>query len=139
MARVLRILSAAALLVVVAAGCGGAAGPQRAALHGLPRSLAQDWERQASAIATVASGGNDCRALRLANSLRAEVIAKEHRLPLRLRSPLAIGVGSLVRHITCTPVVTKPAPPENPKPPEEPKSKPKPPGHDKGHDQGYDG
>ena len=70
---------------------------------------------------------------------RLSFTAAEQRVINRLRSPLAIGVGSLVRHITCTPVVTKPAPPENPKPPEEPKSKPKPPGHDKGHDQGYDG
>jgi hypothetical protein len=137
MARMLRILSAAALLVVVAAGCGDAAPPQRVGFHGVPRSLAQDWEGRATAIATAASNGNGCRALRLANSLRTDVIAKQYRLPLRLRAPLLTGVSSLAGRITCTPVATTP---EKPKPPQEPKPKPKPPKHPKppGHDKGDD-
>ena len=102
MANVLRILSGAALLVVVVAGCGGAA-PQGSASQRLPRALAQDWEAQASAIATAADAGNDCRAMRLAASLSAEVAASRHKLPLRLRSPLLTGVNDLAARIsTCT-------------------------------------
>ena len=134
MVRVLRILSGAALLVVVAAGCGGAA-PQGSASQRLPRSLAQDWEARASAIATAADAGNDCRAMRLAASLRAEVAASRHRLPLRLRSPLLTGVNDLAARIsTCTRVVTVPV---QPKPPKGRKPQPpphEPPGH-KGHDE----
>lgn len=123
MSKVLRILAAALLLVVVAAGCGGAAPPQRSAFHGVPPALAQDWEGQASAIEAAASAGNDCRALHLATSLRDDVRNSEHRLPVRLRSPLLVGVSALVNRITCTPVVSpppkKPAPPTEPKPPKE--------------------
>jgi hypothetical protein len=138
MVRVLRILSGAALLVVVVAGCGGA--PQRSASQRLPRALAQDWEAQASAIATAADAGNDCRAMRLAASLSADVAASRHKLPLRLRSPLLTGVNGLAAGIsTCTPIVTVPV---QPKPPKGPTPKPPkrhhPPGHDKGDDKGHD-
>lgn len=132
MANVLRILSAAALLAVVAAGCGGAARPQRSAFHGVPRALAQDWEGQARAIA---AAGDGCHALQLANSLRTEVLAKEHKLPLRIRSPLLVGVNNLRNRITCTPVVqTKPPKGPKPPPPHEPDHK----DHGKGHDGGHE-
>lgn len=134
MAKVLRILSAAALLVVVAAGCGGAAQPQRSASHGVPRALAQDWEAQARAIA---AAGNGCHALQLASSLRTEVLANADKLPLRLRSPLLVGVNNLKDRITCTPVVQ--TPPKGPKPP--PPQKPDDKGHhkeDKGHHKGHE-
>ena len=136
MAKVLRILSGAALLVVVVAGCGGAA-PQGSASQRLPRALAQDWEAQASAIASAADAGNDCRAMRLAASLRTDVAASRHKLPLRLRSPLLTGVNHLAARIsTCTRIVTEPV---QPKPPKGPKPKPPhPPGHDKGDDKGHD-
>ena len=114
----LRILWAAALFVVVAAGCGGASGAKEAAVHGVPPALAQAWEGQASAIAAAASAGNSCRALQLANALRSDVIAKEHRLPRRLRSPLSTGVNALADRITCVPTVQKP-PKKPPKPPPE--------------------
>jgi hypothetical protein len=116
MATVLRILSAAALLAVVTAGCGGAARPQKLAAHGVPRALAQDWAQQASAIASAAVAGNDCSALQLANALRSDVKAKQHRVPLRLRRQLLTGVNALAGRITCVPVVQKP-PPKPPKPP----------------------
>jgi hypothetical protein len=124
MVKVLRILSGAALLVVVAAGCGGAARPQRSASHGVPPALAQDWEGQASAIAAAASAGNSCRALQLANALRADVVASKDQLPSRLRPPLLTSVKRLAERIKCTPVVQappkKPIPPKKPKPPKEP-------------------
>ena len=125
---VLRIVLAAALVAVVAAGCGGAANPQRTAVHGLPRALAQGWEAKASAIAVAAAAGDDCHALQLARSLREDVRVAELKLPLRLRSPLVVGVDSLVNRLTCVPAVTA-SPPAKP-----PKHGP----HDHGHhDHGH--
>ena len=135
MARVLRILSAAALLAVVAAGCGDAAKPQKPAAPGVPAALARDWEGQASAIATAAQAGKSCRARQLAASLRAEVVQSKYKLPLPVRRPLLTGVNALAGSITCKPPATKPKPPATPQPP-------KPHGHHKEHDnhhRGHDG
>jgi len=125
----LRVLSAAALLVLVAAGCGGAAGRQRPAFQGVPRTLAQTWEGQASAIADAASAGDSCHALHLANSLRADVEASQNKLPARLRPALLTGVSALADRITCTAVPPK-EPPQHPHKP-----------HDHGHhgDHGHGG
>jgi hypothetical protein len=133
----LRVVSAAALLVVVAAGCGGAAGPQRPAFRGVPRTLAQAWEGQASAIAEAASSGDSCHALQLANSLRTDVRASRNRLPARLRPPLLSGVNALADRITCTPAPPK----KQPKPKPEPPPKPHEHGHHghHGHGGGGDG
>jgi hypothetical protein len=125
MGQVLRILSVA-LLVAVVAGCGNAA-PQRSAADGVPRALAREWETQASAIATAAAAGDDCRAMHLAAALRTEVAGSRRKLPLRLRSPLLTGVNALAARVsTCTRVVTVPV---QPKPPEQPKRKSEPPKH----------
>ena len=122
MLKVLRILSGAVLLVVVAAGCGGAAQPQRSAVRGVPRALAQDWEGQASDIAVAASAGNSCRALTLAKVLRADIVAAKDRVPSRLQPPLLTSVNALADSIKCVPVVQtqpkKPTPPKKPKPKE---------------------
>jgi hypothetical protein len=126
---VLRIFSAAALLAVVTAGCGGAAEPPKLAVHGVPKALAQGWEQQASAIASAASAGNDCSALQLANALRSDVKARQHELPLRFRAPLLTGVNALAGRIRCTPPVQTP-PKKQPKPPHEQH------GHGHGHDHG---
>src|SRR3954463_7280295 len=123
MVKVLRIFSVTALLAAVVAGCGDAA-PQRSAADGVPRGLAREWEQQASAIATAAAAGNDCRAMRLAASLRTEVAVSRNKLPRRLRSPLLTGVNNLADRVsTCTRVVTVPVQPT------QPKEEPKPPEH----------
>jgi hypothetical protein len=121
MGTVSKILPVLAVVTVVAAGCGGAAQPQRSADRGVPPVLAHGWEAQASAIAAAASTGDDCRALQLANTLRDQVRASERRVPVRLRSPLLTGVNALAARITCTP--PPPKPPKPPKPPEPPKDK----------------
>jgi len=121
MVKVLRILFGAALLVVVAAGCGGAAQPQRSAVRGVPRALAQDWEGQASDIAAAASAGNSCRARQLANALRADVVASKDRVPSRLQPPLLTSVNALADRVKCVPVVQ--TPPKKPVPPKKPKPK----------------
>jgi hypothetical protein len=136
MVKVLRILSVAALLVAVVTGCGDSA-PQRSAADGVPRALARQWKQQASAIATAAAAGDDCRAMRLAASLRTEVAVSRHKVPRRLRSPLLTGVNALADRVsTCTRVVTvpvQPTPPKEPKPPEHHG----PHDHDKGDDKGH--
>ena len=138
-----RLLSAAALLAVLAAGCGGSALPERAS-HGVPRGLARSWADRAEAIAAAASAGDDCRARDLARSLRDDVVQARHKVPLRLQSPLLVSVNSLADRIECTPVATNPAPPEKPHPPHEgPKHKPPkkhgPHHHHKRDDKGHDG
>ena len=125
--KVSRIAAAAALVVLVAAGCGGGARPQRSAAHGIPSALAKDWAGQAAAIAATATAGDNCRAQALAVSLRKQVLAQQHRLPLRLRSPLVTGLDSLVARTTCRQTVTvqtTPAPKPPPPGPEPHKPKP---------------
>jgi len=123
-----RVLAVAALLVVVAAGCGGSARPQRAAPHEIPRALARGWEGQASEIAAVASTGDSCRALELARSLHTEVVTSQPQVPLRLRAPLLTGVTSLADRITCTRATVPRKPPKPPKPPDK--------RHGHGHEHG---
>lgn len=119
--KVYRIVSVAALVVAavtVAAGCGGGSRPQRSALAVVPPALAHDWEGQAAAIARAASAGDSCGALRLADSLRDQILASKVKLPLRLRSPLVTGVNALVDRLTCTVTTTgKTAPTKAHKPP----------------------
>ena len=133
MTRMLRILSAVILLAIVA-GCGGSA-PEKTASPGLPRALAQDWEGQAAAIAAAAAAGQDCHARQLAASLQSEVEQSQHKLPLRLRTPLVTGVTALAARTTCTPVVVPPAHKKEPPPKGHEKGGDK--GHDHGHDKGH--
>ena len=114
----------ALLLLVVAAGCGGAARPQTSADRGVPAALARGWEAQAAAIAAAASAHDGCRAMRLATALRDQVVASQRKVPVRLRSALLTGVNALAARTTCTP----PPPP----------AKKPPPGHDH-HDHGHHG
>jgi hypothetical protein len=119
---VLRVVSVLALVVFLAAGCGGAARSPTIAAHGVPRALASEWAGRTSAIAVAAKAGNSCRALQLASSLRDDVIASEAKVPSRLRSPLVTGVNALAARFTCTPKPTAPANgPKHPNPPKPPK------------------
>jgi hypothetical protein len=138
---VLRLLSAAAVLAILASGCGGAARPERAA-SGIPRALAQGWEDRADAIAAEASAGNVCGARQLAISLRDDVSRAHDKVPLRLRGPLLTSVNSLADRTTCAPAATNTTPPAQSQPSHK---GPKPPkkhwhhGHDKGDAKGHDG
>jgi hypothetical protein len=125
----LRICSLGALVVLVAAGCGGSARPQQLASRGVPRVLAREWASRASAVADAAKVGNSCRALQLASSLRDDVIAAKGKVPARLRRPLLSGVTALADRFTCTPTVKAP-PPKHPKPPHDHKH------HDHGNENG---
>jgi len=118
--KVSRFVTAATLVVLVTAGCGGAARPQASGAGGIPRVLAREWAARASAIADAAAAGNGCRALRLANSLRDRIVAEDARLPPRLRSPLETGVNALADRLACTQTVTVQTTPQKPKPPHKP-------------------
>jgi hypothetical protein len=114
------------MLVLVTAGCGGSAGPDRSASRDLPRALASAWSGEASAVAAASASGDDCHALQLAGALRDEVIGNESKVPSRLRSQLLAAVNELADRIVCqAPPRTVTVPPKNP-------PKPKPP-HEKDH------
>jgi hypothetical protein len=117
--NVLRVLAAVAFVVLVAAGCGGSAGLDRSAARGVPRVLASEWARQASAVAGAAAAGDSCRAAQLAAALRTDVIAQKSRVPARLRPPLLSGVNALADRIVCRPPPTT-MPEKNPPKPHEP-------------------
>jgi hypothetical protein len=123
-------------LVALAAGCGSSGGQTRAD-GGIPRALASAWATRASAIATAAAAGENCRASELASSLRDEIISKESRIPARLQKPLVAGANALADRITCTvpPQTVTVAPAPKPKPPGH--EKPKPP-HDHHRKHGSD-
>jgi hypothetical protein len=132
-----RIVSAGVLLVLLAAGCGGSARPDKSATGGVPRALASKWATQATQVADVAATGDDCGALQLAASLRADVIDKTPDVPARLQSPLLESVNSLAERLTCTHTVTMPTTPDKEHrkpPPKEP-----PPKHHKHGDQRNEG
>jgi len=133
---VLRIVSAPALVVLLAAGCGGASAPHRSTGQGIPRVLAQRWAGQASEIAALASAGSNCDAQRAANALRDEIVAKQAQLPVRLSSPLLAGVNALADRLVCQPppetVTVAPQPHE--KPPPKPHDR-----HDHKHGEGKGG
>jgi hypothetical protein len=127
-----RIVPALALVALVVAGCGGGSPPHHRAAHGVPRALAREWARQASAVAGAVAAGDSCRAQQLAADLRDDVIAAEGRVPARLQKPLVTGVNALADRLTCVtpPQTVTVAPPTPPKP--------KPPPHDRHHHGGRD-
>ena len=107
----MRILSAAAVVVLLAAGCGTSGRVNRSAEPHLPSALAHEWAARASAIAGASAAGDSCRAYQLAVRLRNDVMAAEDEVPARLQAPLVAGVNSLADRTTCTP------PPAHPKKP----------------------
>lgn len=117
---VLKIALGAALVVLVAAGCGSSSRHVTSAERGIPRPLASAWAAQASTIAAAASAGDGCRARRLAGSLRTEVIEAGGRVPARLSVPLLESINSLADRFTCVvppvTITTTPTPPPPPKP-----------------------
>jgi hypothetical protein len=88
------------LMVLVGAGCGGAA-KQTAGPH-LPRPLAQQWAQRAEAIAAA----DPCTAHRRASALRTDVIlaVNKRKIPQSLLEPLTSKVNALAAHKACAPV-----------------------------------
>ena len=92
--------------VLAGAGCGSSGNPQRAvAPPRLPRTLAQSWARQASAVGSSLAAGDACTAKTLAARLQSQVIAavNANRVPRKLLEPLSSGVNDLISQIACVP------------------------------------
>jgi hypothetical protein len=120
------IIAAAALVL---AGCGGGktAAPPVAKPPRIPHVLAQEWVRQANAVAQALAARDGCTALDDANALRTAVTSSAAQVPRRLRATLLAAVDGLPARITCNP-----APPPKPHPPH-PGPHPPPPDHGPGH------
>lgn len=92
------------LVLVLAAGCGGAhtTTPRQPTL---PRALAQSLRTQADDVAAALTVGDGCLAQQRALSLQASVIAavNTRRLPPRFQETLVGSVNDLVSRITCVP------------------------------------
>ena len=116
--KVLRILSGAALVLILATACGGSAQSRDSVSRGVPRVLAAKWAAQASAIANAAAAGKSCDASQLASSLRSEVIDAAAKVPARLRLPLVTSVNALANRLVCKvqpqTVTVAPQPPKRP-------------------------
>jgi hypothetical protein len=116
------------LLLLLAAGCGGAARARRPAAPRLPHALAVQWASEAANVAIAAQAHQGCRAQQLARSLAEQVAQRSGRVPSRLRTPLLTSVTALEARIACVRVV-QPKQPAGP-PPKKPKERghgPKPP------------
>jgi hypothetical protein len=110
----MRRLALLAALTAAAAGCGGSTTTRTSTAQKLPRALARTWAARADAVAAAATGGDACRAQRLAGALRDDVIAEEERVPAPFRHTLLATVARLADEIRCTPpveTVTTPAQP----------------------------
>ena len=123
--KVLRILSVAALLVAVAAGCGNAARRRDPPLTGFLGRWRESGRPRRRPLQPPPRPGTTAARCTSPPRFAPRSPASRRKLPLRLRSPLLTGVNALAARVsTCTRVVTVPV---QPKPPEEPKRKPEPP------------
>jgi len=120
-------LTAAAVLVLAGCGGGKTAAPPVAKPPRIPHVLAQEWVRQANAVAQALAARDGCTAVDDANALRAAVTSSEAQVPRRLRATLLAAVDGLPARITCNPA--PPPPDKHPKPPKPPKPHDHGPGH----------
>ena len=99
--RAVRRIAGVAGVALAVAGCGGSSHSQTRTAPRLAPALAGSWAREAEAIADAAAAGDGCRARRLADGLRGQVIDSS-RVPARLRAPLLGSVNSLAERIACS-------------------------------------
>jgi hypothetical protein len=110
---------ASALVAVVAAallppGCGNGTEQRAAPRPLLPRAVAVRLAQTSDGVAAALAGGDNCRALTLARSLRRQTnaVVDAARVPAALRRPLQAAANDLAGRIDCTPpppaVVTSP-------------------------------
>jgi hypothetical protein len=97
-------LGAAALAALCLSGCGGDA-KRASPPPTLPRPLATSLAAGSDAVADALAAGDSCRALRLANQLRAETIAAVNtgRVDARLKEDLTGAVNDLAERVRCVP------------------------------------
>jgi hypothetical protein len=97
-------LGAAALAALCLSSCGGEA-KRASPPPTLPRPLATSLAAGSDAVADALAAGDSCRALRLANQLRAETIAAVNtgRVDARLKEDLTGAVNDLAERVRCVP------------------------------------
>jgi hypothetical protein len=95
-------------------GCGSGSGHRVAPQPKLPAPVASALASWSDEVAQALAGGDQCRALSLAQQLQRETIAAINagRVPGAFQEQLGSTVGDLISRIECVPPVK---PPESPK------------------------
>ena len=87
------------------AGCGSGSEQRAAPQPKLPAAIASALASRSDEVAQALAGGDDCRALSLAQQLQQETIAAINagRVPAAFQEQLGSTVGDLVSRIQCVP------------------------------------
>ena len=101
-------LGAALVAAFCLAGCGSGSEPRVAPQPKLPATVAAALASRSDEVAQALAGGDDCRALSLAQQLQQETIAAINagRIPGVLQEQIGSTVGELVARIRCVPPAT---------------------------------
>ena len=96
------------LAALCLAGCGGGSNQRAVPQPKLPAAIAAHLASRSDEVAQALTGGEDCRALSLAQQLQQETIAAINagRVPQAFQEHLGSTVGDLVSRIQCVPPPT---------------------------------
>jgi hypothetical protein len=105
----LREATAALIVAVAVAGCGGN-GHRATPAPKLPATLAVELAQKSDEVGRKLSGGDSCGALASARELQAQATAAvgARQVPRPLQRPLLESTADLTRRIACTPPEKKP-------------------------------
>jgi hypothetical protein len=103
-------LSAALVAAFCLAGCGSGSEHRVAPQPQLPAPVASALASRSDEVAQALAGGDQCRALSLAQQLQQETIAaiNARRVPRAFQEQLGSTVADLVSRIQCVPAVKPP-------------------------------
>jgi hypothetical protein len=103
-------LGAALVAAFCLAGCGSGSEHRVAPQPTLPAAVASALASRSDEVAQALAGGDDCRALSLAQQLQQETITAINagRVPGAFQEQLGSTAGDLVSRIQCVPAVTPP-------------------------------
>ena len=103
-------LGAALAAALCLAGCGGGSEHRAAPQPRLPASVASALASRSDEVAQALAGGNQCRALSLAQQLQRETISAINagRVPGAFQEQLGSTVGDLLSRIQCVPAAKPP-------------------------------
>jgi hypothetical protein len=103
-------LGAALVAAFCLAGCGSGSEHRVAPQPQLPAPVASALASRSDEVAQALVGGDQCRALSLAQQLQQETIAaiNARRVPRALQEQLGSTVADLVSRIQCVPAVKRP-------------------------------
>ena len=103
-------LGAALAVALCLAGCGSGSEHRVAPQPKLPAPVASALASRSDEVAQALAGGNQCRALSLAQQLQRETISAINagRVPGAFQEQLGSTVGDLLSRIQCVPAVKPP-------------------------------